>query len=181
MVRPFHVFGYDPARMMEHFDAIWVGTECAIADAPHGFRSATEVINFRWLRSSAAKRWLARGSITSSAALKTSSTSLSQRARRRLELTFSISATSSMVIQATPPCRRLPDLRRLSDRVRQHEVRGIPYTNRPAVIQGKSLPDGLSGHGGLADRPGGFPTHATSWKPHPPPPIPRSWINSKPR
>jgi hypothetical protein len=54
----FHLFGYDPQRMSERFDQVWVGTEVRDPNTPHwGFLQPTEgYMNFRWLSSVAGKK-----------------------------------------------------------------------------------------------------------------------------
>jgi hypothetical protein len=51
----FHLFGYDPARMIPQFDRIWVGTEVRDPKTRRmGFVQPTEgYMNFRWLASQA--------------------------------------------------------------------------------------------------------------------------------
>jgi len=54
----FHVFGYDPARMTEKFDRVWVGTEVRNPRTRRmGFVQPTQgYINFMWIRSIAGKK-----------------------------------------------------------------------------------------------------------------------------
>lgn len=54
----FHLFGYDPPRMAEPFDAVWVGTEVRDPQTRRmGFVQPTEgYMNFRWLSSVAGKK-----------------------------------------------------------------------------------------------------------------------------
>ena len=54
----FHLFGYDPPRMAEPFDAVWVGTEVRDPLTRRmGFVQPTEgFMNFRWLTSVAGKK-----------------------------------------------------------------------------------------------------------------------------
>lgn len=49
----FHMFGYDPARMAEPFDRVWVGTEVRNPETRRmGFVQPTEgYVNFRWIQS----------------------------------------------------------------------------------------------------------------------------------
>lgn len=49
----FHVFGYDPARMAEKFDEVWVGTEVRNPRTRRmGFVQPTQgYVNFMWIRS----------------------------------------------------------------------------------------------------------------------------------
>jgi hypothetical protein len=49
----FHLFGYDPARMSEPFDRVWVGTEVRNPQTRRmGFVQPTEgYMNFRWIAS----------------------------------------------------------------------------------------------------------------------------------
>lgn len=56
----FHVFGYDPPRMAEHFDAVWVGTEVRNPRTRRmGFVQQTQgYMNFLWLKSIAGKKVL---------------------------------------------------------------------------------------------------------------------------
>jgi hypothetical protein len=49
----FHLYGYDPLRMPEHFDQVWVGTEVRDPETRRmGFVQPTEgYMNFQWLAS----------------------------------------------------------------------------------------------------------------------------------
>jgi hypothetical protein len=72
----FHLFGYDPLRMPEHFDQVWVGTEVRDPETRRmGFVQPTEgYMNFQWLASQAGSKVHGAWSITLNAARRTSST-----------------------------------------------------------------------------------------------------------
>jgi hypothetical protein len=54
----FHLYGYDPRRMPEHFDQVWVGTEVRDPETRRmGFVQPTEgYMNFQWLASQAGSK-----------------------------------------------------------------------------------------------------------------------------
>ncbi|MCC7376880.1 MAG: hypothetical protein IT581_19635 [Verrucomicrobiales bacterium] len=139
----FHLFGYDPARMMEPFDAIWVGTEVRNPLTRRmGFVQPTEgYINFRWLRSVGGKKvvgaWFDH--IECSAQNFIDQAFLSVLAGASELTLFHLGDLVDGHPGDAALAAQLPELRQLSANVRSHQLRGIPYYKPPGSDPGENL------------------------------------------
>lgn len=125
----FHLFGYDPARMIPQFDQIWVGTEVRDPKTRRmGFVPPTEgYMNFRWLASQAPGKvhgaWFDHIECTAQNFVDQACQSVLAGA---VELT--LFHLGDLVAQHPGDellARRLPELFKLADRVRHETRRGI--------------------------------------------------------
>ena len=139
----FHLFGYDPARMVVPFDAIWVGTEVRNPLTRRmGFVQPTEgYINFRWLRSVAGSKvvgaWFDHIECTPQNFVDQAFMSVLAGAH---ELTlFRLGDLIENHPGDTALAHRLPELRKLAERVREHAPRGVPYYKPSGSDPGDNL------------------------------------------
>jgi hypothetical protein len=139
----FHLFGYDPARMMSPFDAIWVGTEVRNPLTRRmGFVQPTEgYINFRWLRSIGGEKvvgaWFDH--IECSAQNFVDQAFLSVLAGATELTLFHLGDLVDGHPGDAALASRLPELRELSAKVRGHAARGIPFYKPPGSDPGENL------------------------------------------
>ena len=139
----FHLFGYDPARTVGHFDAIWVGTEVRNPMTRRmGFVQPTEgYVNFRWLRSIAGSKvigaWFDHIECTAQNFLDQAYLSVLAGARELslFRLGDILEGHPGSVLLA----EHLPALRTLAARIQGQTARGIPFYKPPDSDAGENL------------------------------------------
>lgn len=127
----FHLFGYDPARMPEFFDAIWVGTEVRNPETQRmGYVQPTEgYMNFRWIRSIAGPKvrgaWFDHIECSAQNFVDQAYQSVLAGAQ---ELTlFNLGNLMAAHPGDALLAERLPELGRLAARMRDEDRRGIAF------------------------------------------------------
>ena len=127
----FHLYGYDPLRMPEHFDQIWVGTEVRDPETRRmGFVQPTEgYMNFQWLASQAGSK--VRGAwfdhIECSAQNFLDQAYLSVLAGARELTLFSLNDLMSGHPGDALLAAKWPELCALAERVQRKPRRGMAY------------------------------------------------------
>lgn len=139
----FHLFGYDPARMIPQFDQIWVGTEVRDPKTRRmGFVQPTEgYMNFRWLASQAPEK--VRGAWFDH--IECSAQNFVDQAYQSVlagaaELTlFRLGDLMERHPGDALFAARLPDLFELADRVRGKVRRGLVFYKPPGSESAENL------------------------------------------
>ena len=139
----FHLFGYDPARMPERFEQVWVGTEVRDPNTPRwGFLQPTEgYMNFRWLSSVAGKKvrgaWFDHIECSAQNFVDQAYGSVLAGAR---ELTL---FHLGDLLDAHPGdallAERMPELQKLADRLRGKTPRGIAFYKPPGAESAENM------------------------------------------
>lgn len=131
----FHLFGYDPPRMSVPFAQVWVGTEVRDPQTRRmGFVQPTEgYMNFRWLTSIAGKKvrgaWFDHIECSAQNFVDQAYQSVLAGAQ---ELTlFHLGDLMAPHPGDARLADRLPELRRLADRLRGKSRGGIPFYKPP--------------------------------------------------
>lgn len=139
----FHVFGYDPPRMAEKFDAVWVGTEVRNPRTRRmGFVQPTQgYMNYRWLKSVAGEKvcgaWFDHIECTAPQFVDQAYLSVLAGAP---ELTlFHLGDIVARHPGSALLAERLPDLIQLASALRRFEPRGIFFYKPPGSTAGNNL------------------------------------------
>jgi hypothetical protein len=139
----FHLFGYDPARMPEWFDQVWVGTEVRDPSTPRwGFLQPTEgYMNFRWLSSVAGKKvrgaWFDHIECSAQNFVDQAYGSVLAGAR---ELTlFHLGDLLTPHPGDQLLAERMPELQKLADRMRGKTPRGIAFYKPPGAESAENM------------------------------------------
>lgn len=139
----FHLFGYDPPRMSDHFVQVWVGTEVRDPLTRRmGFVQPTEgYMNFRWLTSVAGKKvrgaWFDHIECSAQNFVDQAYQSVLAGAR---ELTlFHLGDLLTAHPGDALLVQRLPELRELAARVQGQSRRGIPFYKPPGSASDENM------------------------------------------
>ncbi|MCC6819309.1 MAG: hypothetical protein IT579_01130 [Verrucomicrobia subdivision 3 bacterium] len=139
----FHLFGYDPARMPERFEQVWVGTEVRDPNTPRwGYLQPTEgYMNFRWLSSVAGKK--VRGAwfdhIECSAQNFVDQAYESVLAGARDLTLFHLGDLLTPHPGDKLLAERMPELQKLADRLRGKTPRGIAFYKPPGAESAENM------------------------------------------
>jgi hypothetical protein len=151
----FHLFGYDPARMPERFEQVWVGTEVRDPNTPRwGFQQPTEgYMNFRWLSSVAGKKvrgaWFDHIECSAQNFVDQAYESVLAGAR---ELTlFHLGDLLTPHPGDQLLAERMPELHHLADRIRGKLRRGIAFYKPPGAESAENMY--LAGYLGMIGLP----------------------------
>ena len=131
----FHLFGYDPVRMAEAFEQVWVGTEVRDPKTRRmGYVQPTEgYVNFSWLRSALGTK--VRGAwfdhIECSAQNFVDQAFQSVLAGAKEVTLFHLGDVMEKHRGDELLAQRWPELFELAGRVQAHERRGIPFYKPP--------------------------------------------------
>ncbi|MCS7315493.1 MAG: hypothetical protein RMI94_09690 [Bryobacterales bacterium] len=139
----FHLFGYNPRRLSQYFDAVWVGTETRNPETPRmGYVQPTQGwINFRWIRAIAGEKvrgaWFDHIDCTAQNFLDQAYQSVLAGAR---ELTlFHLGDLIAGHPGDALLAARLPDLETLASRILGREPQGIAFYKPPASDADENL------------------------------------------